>query len=77
MDNTATSTPTPTHLLPDHCYVCGGAEHPDRAPEGHNFWSNRDARTYFRAESKRLGDGPTWADGVYAEEKPMPEVALA
>lgn len=68
--------PTPTHLLPDSCYVCGGAAHPQPTPgKGHDYWSNADAAAEFKADAARLGDGPTWADGVFAEEKPFPEVA--
>lgn len=68
------SKPVPRHLLPQSCYVCGGDPHPDQGPKGHNYWSNADAEAYFAAEDARLGPGRTWADGVFSEEKPWPEV---
>ena len=67
---------TPTHLLSTSCYICGATEeHPNQtARGGHAFWSNADAAAHFNAEDKRLGNGRTWADGVFAEERPWPEV---
>lgn len=53
-------THTPTHLLPNSCYVCGGQPHADHAATGgHNYWSNADARAYFRAEDARLQPAET------------------
>lgn len=42
-------TNTRADLKPGACYVCGGVKHPDRAPHGHNFWSNADADAYFNS----------------------------
>lgn len=64
---------TPAHLAPDACYVCGGQPHADTTPTGgHRFWSNAAAAAEFKAAPS---EGPTWADGVFAEEKPWPEVS--
>lgn len=68
------STTKPAHLLPTSCYICGATEPHPTAPGGHAFWSNADADAHFAAEDKRLGSGRTWADGVFAEERPWPEV---
>ena len=49
-------TTTPTHLLPDSCYVCGGRPHADQPitpTSGHNYWPNADAAAYFRREDAR------------------------
>ncbi|MDZ5076761.1 hypothetical protein [Nesterenkonia sp. HG001] len=40
--------PTPTHLLPDRCYICGDTFHAERR-EGHDFWSNAEADAEFAA----------------------------
>lgn len=46
---------TPTHLLPERCYVCGGTEHADSTPNGgHRFWSNADAAADFARDAARL-----------------------
>ena len=72
-----TPKPVPRHLMPQSCYVCGrdphGATFTDTG-KGHDYWSNADAAAYFAAEDARVGPGRTWADGVFAEEKPWPEV---
>ena len=34
----------PTHLLPNHCYICGGKQHP--ATRGHILWVTIDGMTY-------------------------------
>lgn len=52
-----TENTIPDHLRDDRCHVCGL---PDHGPtftdtgDGHDYWSNADARRYFEAESARL-----------------------
>ncbi len=47
---------TATHLLPDHCFVCGGEKHAKTGREnGHAFESNADAKAHFAREAARLG----------------------
>lgn len=48
------SKPTPAHLLPDACHVCGGEEHPNTS--GHNYWSNAEARASESREARRHND---------------------
>lgn len=54
MPKPTTPAPTPAHLLPDACYVCGGEPHADASKSGgHNYLSNADAAAYFAAEDRR------------------------
>lgn len=64
---------TPAHLLPESCYVCGGADHGntyDRTGKGHNFWANAAAAAYFHLEDQRplrvvYSSGEDTAEGHY------------
>ena len=56
MEETSNTNTTPRHLQNDACYVCGGEDHGATFTEtgsGHNYWSNADARAYFKAEATR------------------------
>lgn len=68
---------TPTHLLPDACYVCGGRpeRHRDSTDSPHRYWSNADALAEARAEDARTvvrySNGTTSPEAHYiATERP-------
>lgn len=42
---------TPTHLLPENCYVCGAPE-AAHVYSDHKFWSNADALVVVRADRR-------------------------
>lgn len=69
-----TTEPTPSHLLPAACFVCGREKHPagDPAKYGHTFWSNADARAEFSAADAGrtfvYSNGETTVEGNYVAE---------
>jgi len=68
----ATPKTTAPHLAPDHCFICGAAEHP---ATDHTFWSNdaalAEARERDRRTSHHYPGGHTSASAAYvAEHRP-------
>jgi hypothetical protein len=62
---------TPIHRRPTSCHVCGSANDHGarRSDQGHDFWSNAEAASYFAAEDRgrtfAYSSGETTVEGQF------------